>query len=287
MVERFNVTAVNFAQPRLCEYHISGSLEYWRKVTCYLNGELIGTYSVVTPSTFDGSGNAYLSKQVGTEVFRWRISAGSIRPEQLDAARHELYTRNPWQLFAKRARSPLLRLASGTSFSGTPGLGSLVKTGRGAVSPGPVLVIGYNFAPAVGSAVKTGLTPNLTRAFNFAPGAGSLVKTGEIPTLTRRFNFVPGAGSMPKTGEIPNLTIAYKLQPIPGSMTKTGYAPLLFAPMTPSAGSIVKTGYAPTLIIGGGGTGGKNKNSWHVKAIGVKTKIDVHSQVDSDTGDTP
>ena len=61
---------------------------------------------------------------------------------------------NPWQLFAKRTRRLYFGITSGTNFSGTPGLGSLIRTGRGAVSPGPVLVIGYNFAPVVGSAVE-------------------------------------------------------------------------------------------------------------------------------------
>ena len=199
-----------------------------------------------------------------------------------NAAQVADFTQQSYQIVKPRTRRLYFGASGGTSFSGTPGLGSLVKTGK--IN---ALTIGYKFVPAVGSLVKTGEIPTLTRAFNFAPGAGSLVKTGEIPTLTRRFYFAPGAGSIPKTGEIPSLTIGYYLQPSAGSMVKTGHAPLLYAPFHPGAGSIVKTGHIPILTISGGTTTGQSTHSWFVKGIGVKTKIGVNSQVDSDSGDTP
>lgn len=120
----------------------------------------------------------------------------------------------------------------------------------------------------------------------FAPATGSLVKTGQVPTLTRKFIFTPGTGSLVKTGQIPTLTRKFTFTPGTGSLVKTGQQPTLYAPFTPKTGSIVKTGHIPILTISSFGAT-LVPHSWFVKAIGVKTKGSVHSQVDSDSGDTP
>jgi hypothetical protein len=191
----------------------------------------------------------------------------------------------PWGTIFQRAPQTMYFLGAssgGTSFSGTPGLGSLVKTGK--IN---TLTINYKFVPAVGSIAKTGQIPVITKAFKFAPGAGSIVKTGQIPTLTKGFVFNPISGSLVKTGQIPTLTRKFFFTPLSGSIIKSGQRPSLAVTFNPGTGSLVKTGYAPNLTISGQVTVPQTKKSWFVKAIGVKTKIGVNSQVDSDTGDTP
>jgi uncharacterized protein YodC (DUF2158 family) len=253
----------------------------------YVNGLLKGSLAIAGAGS-PGYGSADLVMGYGSPAGATQgTNANSALLTRFDGinwggGEAQAFAENPWQLFAPRTRRLYFAAHSGTSFSGTPGLGSLVKTGK--ING---LVIGYEFVPTVGAMVKTGKNPALTRAFNFAPGVGSMVKTGEIPTLTRRFNFAPGVGSIPKTGEVPALTVAFKMQPAPGAMVKTGHAPLLYAPFYTGTGSMVKTGYAPTLTISGGPTAGQLKHSWFVKGIGVKTKGLTHSQVDSDSGDTP
>ena len=264
----------------------SAGANFYRNGASWSSGSLNGSTSssgsyLTIGGNADGTGlpsggSAHFSSFAGT------FELTLIWARALSAADHAQLDDNPWQIFSPRTRRLYFGVTSGTSFSGTPGLGALIKTGKI-----PALTIAYQFVPTHGSLVKTGQIPTLTRAFIFAPTAGNIVKTGEIPTLTRAFHFTPGQGSVVKTGQIPTLTTAFKLTPLTGSLLKTGYPMTLHAPMYPLAGSIVKTGEVPNLTISGGTTIGKTVHSWFVKAIGVKTKIGVNSQVDSDTGDTP
>jgi hypothetical protein len=66
----------------------------------------------------------------------------------------------------------------------------------------------FSGTPAVSSLLKTGQIPTLTRGFVFTPGVASLVKTGQVPALTRPFIGTPAAASLLKTGQVPVLTIS-------------------------------------------------------------------------------
>jgi hypothetical protein len=57
------------------------------------------------------------------------------------------------------------------------------------------------------------------------------------------------------------------------------FAPRYFAPRY-----FAEVGANPTPPVP---PSGSNYHSWFVKAIGIKTKVNVNSQVDSETGDTP
>lgn len=188
---------------------------------------------------------------------------------------------NPYQIFEPRPRRLFFGTAS-SGFSGTPGLSSLVKTGQV-----PGLTTAFEFVPGVSSLDKTGKVPSAAIGVMLSPIVGDLIKTGEIPTLTRTFHFTPTVGDLVKSGQVPTLTRKFTFTPLTATLSKTGHATTLYAPMTPTAASLVKTGEIPNLTISGQTTAGKTVHSWFVKGIGVKTKVGVKSQVDSDTGDTP
>ncbi|HLZ08891.1 MAG TPA: hypothetical protein VKT80_09910 [Chloroflexota bacterium] len=284
-------SAFNIANPGVTGYFVStwnsnrtgaDRHRFWANGQQFASNNSFVQGSVASIST-DTSGNLNLGcdNNGGTNALNSHLHAFLLYPGDIGDAEALRASRSPWYLWMpKPRRFYAYAVASTASFSGTPGLGSLVKTG--VVS---TLKIGYKFAPTAGSLVKTGKIPTLTRAFKLAPGAGSLVKTGQIPTLTRKFNFAPSTGSLVKTGKIPTLATGFKLQPAAGSIVKTGQTLTLSASMSPATGSIVKTGQVPVLAIGVGS--GALLHSWFIKGIGIKTKIGVHSQVDSDTGDTP
>lgn len=197
-------------------------------------------------------------------------------------------------------------LPLGGNFSGTTIAGNKPLTGQVAS-----LSLQYNFTSVAGNKPLSGQVATLSFQRNLSPIAGGLVKTGQVgalfqgnvfttvvgnkpltgqvATLSFQRNFTTIPGNKPLTGGVGSIAFARNFGTIAGTLTKTGGIATLSIPFagTTVPGGLVKTGKVASLSINSGPSTTQNFHSWFVKAIGVKTKISVNSQVDSETGDTP
>lgn len=118
-------------------------------------------------------------------------------------------------------------VSTGTSYSGTPGTGTLILTG---------------YAPTVA-------TPRL-----ITPTTGALTLTGYAPTVAIPVTVTPSTGSLTLTGYAPAVTTPVVVTPSTGDLVLTGYAPTVTvsAPgvsVTPDTASLVLTGYVPEVLV--------------------------------------
>lgn len=163
---------------------------------------------------------------------------------------------------------------AGTSYSGTPGSGSVsytgvapsVKTPRNMLPGSGVLTYTGKAPTAVLALVGTRYAENdtirlaengirrlvesaVSSSVNAAPGTGVITYTGKVPTVQTPRVMRPGVGAVTYTGIAPSVQTPRTIRPGVGAVTYTGVAPAVKTPrnMAPGSGTVTLTGVAPTV----------------------------------------